>query len=424
MTNLDPNDFEIVPHVAVVDEFRMSDSSGGMVTLVDAKFLSLTCARMNEREIQTGDLSPLVIGHTGEDTPEHDQPQIVGYARNWVVDPFFETGRQASFADFWIYKTRKLILSGNEVVLSAREIANRWPRRSAEVWTDRHEVDPISLLGATTPARDLGLLKLSRNGSFTYVSPGETKMNPQSPDVNAAAQGLSAPNEKLQSSIDQLTALVQKLVDSQAPPVDPAAAGAPPGAPPAPGAPAGAPDAGMSDDELMQLLGGQSGQGEPQGAPAPADDGASRAGQEPVKNAGGYPGGTNTAVPNLQPERLSALEQELSATRLQLNRLQLSAQLSKLRTEGYDIDPEDQELISDLAAQPNDMRARSLTRITKLARKAPVKDSFGFESALNASTTGNARRMSTPDEVAKVIKLARDKNLKFEDAAVELGYTV
>lgn len=417
--NLDPNDFELIPHVAVVDEFRMADSSGGMVTLVDAKFLALVCARMNERELKTGDLSPIVIGHTDDETGEVDQPQLVGYARNWQCDPFFDTGRQAAFADFWLYKTVDLVIGGQKVTMTAKEVAKRWPRRSAEVWTDRHEIDPISLLGATTPARDLGLLKLSRGGSFQYVSPGETQVPTpvpgQSPDVAAAAAGQSAPMEKLQAQIDSLTAMVQKLVDAQAaPPVD----AAPPGAPPDAGA------GQITDDELAQLLGAGGGAGGAPKEPDEDDEQSRAAAKPPVQNAGaGYPGGSNTMIPEPQV-KLSALEQELAATKVQLNRLQLSRQLEKVRAQGYDIDPEDAELISDLAAQPEDMRARSLQRIVKLAKKTPTTNSFNMESAINASTNGTSKRVTTNDEQTAVIKLAREKMIKYEDAARELGFSI
>lgn len=419
MTNLNPNDFVLIPHVAVVDEFRMSDSSGGMVTLVDSKFLALLAAQMNEREIKTGDLSPLVIGHTNDDLGENHQPQIVGFARNWNVDPFFETGRQAAFADFWLYNTVDLLIDGQKLTLVAAEIVKRWPRRSAEVWTDRHEIDPISLLGATTPARDLGLLKLSRNGSFTYISPGETQVNPQSPAVDAAVAGQSSPMEKMQSQLDQLTAMVQKLVDSAPPAIDPAAtAGAPPDA-----AGAGA-DGQISDDELAQLLGASGGAGAPAGAPPTPEDDESRAGQKPVQNGTGYPGGSNTAITDPQV-KLSELEVKLADTTRELNRIKLSRTLEKVRAQGYDVDPEDAELISDLAAQPEDMRARSLARFIKLARKSPTKDSFNLESAVAHSTTGAAgKRIGSVEEQAKVIKLARDKGITFEAAAEQSGYTV
>lgn len=425
---LDPNEYEVFPSVPVVDEFRMTDAEG-FVAQLDSRWIELTCSRMNEREATTGDLSPIVLGHTDEETGENNQPQLVGFARNWKSGPFFNTGRTACLPDLWIKKINKLVIDGKEIVLTAQEVAARFPRRSSEVWTSRHEIDPISLLGATTPARDLGLLKLSRTGSLTYYSPGET-MVPQSstmsPPVAEAAAGQSAPMEQVLSALAQLTQMVQQLTTALNPAPDAAQGGTPPApsAPPAPDAAGAAPGGSgeISDEELAQLLGGDG------GAEGSSDPDASRKGDKPVQNSTGYPGGDNTHVSQPMVKLARAHEtqgKELAQLRNDFNRLQLSQKLADLRTEGFDVDPKDDALIVDLAAMPPDMRDRSLERIKKLGRKTPTNPSFNLESALDKSTNGApGRRIQTPDEQSAVIKLARDKKMSFEDAARESGFTL
>lgn len=420
--NLDPNDFEVTV-IAVVDEFKMTDDEGSLVAQLDAKYLQRLVARMNAREAETGDMAPIVIGHTKDGMAEVQQPQIVGYGRNWSVGPLFDTGRQAAFCQAWVYKVNKLTIDGEEVILTASEVAKRWPRRSAEVWTNRHEIDPISLLGATTPARDLGLMKLSRTGSLTYYSPGDSPVpTPQSPDIAGAAAGLSGSNETMTNLLQQILAGINGLKDALAPAPAPDAgapvAGAPPGAAPA-GAPGG--DTELTDDELAQLLGGSGDQGAP-GAGGDPDD-QSRKGDKPVQNSGmGYPGGANTRVTDPQV-RLSRMEEEVSALRNENARIKLSATLTKIRESGVDVDPNDEALISDLAAMPPEIRDRQVARL-KLQRKAPVNPSFNLEDAINKSTDGTQKRMSTPEQTQAVIKLARDKKITFEVAAAESGYQV
>ena len=110
---------------------------------------------------RTGDATPLVIGHTTDGKSEKSQPEIVGFATNFTVGPLFNTGRQAIFADFHVLKDKV-------------ELANQYPRRSVELWPKRWEIDPISLLGATTPERDLGILQLQRQGQvirYSRISP-------------------------------------------------------------------------------------------------------------------------------------------------------------------------------------------------------------------------------------------------------------
>lgn len=431
---LDPKDYRVFPAVFVVDEFRMTDDTGGLVTVLDKRFLEQLCSRMNEREAMTGDLCPVVIGHTEEGEKEVEQPQVVGVCRNWRVAPFFNTGRLGAQADFWIKNENRIVIDGTELTLGPDDVDKRWPRRSAEVWASRHEIDPVSLLGATTPARDLGfgLIRLSRNGSFTYFSPDNRtpQMPLQSPPMDAAtagaAAGMTGSNEEMKNLLQQILAGITQLVQAQQAPEPDAAAmaasapGQPGGAPAGPSG--GAPDE-LTDEELEQLLGG--GEDQDQDPNAGVDEEASRKGEPPPVQNMGYCGGTNTHVNGPQVKKLSRQEHELGELRVKLARMEIKGVLTELKAEGYNVDPKDDALVQDLAAMPPDMRGRSLDRI-KLSRPAPVKDQFNLESAIANSTNGTlkGRRMQTVEERSAVIKLARQKGISFEAAAQEQGYTL
>jgi hypothetical protein len=137
--------------VPILDEHVLRDDEGQVITEVDEARLQEIAKKNNQRVAQTGDLTPIVIGHTKDDTAEEQQPEIVGYACNFRVAPFRKTGRKALVADF-------------KFMASKKALVNKYPRRSVELWLSDWKIDPIALLGATTPERDLGLLQLSRDG--------------------------------------------------------------------------------------------------------------------------------------------------------------------------------------------------------------------------------------------------------------------
>src|SRR5579859_5194319 len=100
--------------------------------------LGRIAANNNRRVKETGDWTPIVIGHTKDNAPENEQPEIVGYASNFTVKPLFRTGRYAIHAVCRFFKNKL-------------DKVKNFPRRSVELWVTREEVDPISLLGATSP---------------------------------------------------------------------------------------------------------------------------------------------------------------------------------------------------------------------------------------------------------------------------------
>lgn len=392
---LNPSDFQVVPRVAALDEFRMTDPDGTFVANITPEYLTKFVAHMNERESLTGDLSPIVIGHTKSGEREIDAPPLVGYARNWSLGELGATGRKCAFFDAWILKDKV-------------QLAKQFPRRSCEVWASRYEADPISLLGATTPARDLGLMKLSRDGSFTYTSPGEMNMadEPKKPEESktekpAPDKKESGEAKKESGQWDQVLALLSSIAEKLG------VGGSPTGAA-APAEPAPAGDAQMGDAEyeklLQELMAGQGGDataGEPRKPEKPEE--------APVKN-----------------QREEETAQKLAELQSEVSRMRVKEALVKLQRDGKDVNPDDDALIADLSAMPDDMRARQLDRMRQFSRPTPGAPSFHLDAALAGAVTGGTKgkRIQNAEEQKNLIRLARDKNMDFGAYLRSEGYDV
>ncbi len=412
---LDPSQFVIAPHVAILDTFRMTNPDGSFAADITEAFLDRLIAHMAERELATGDLCPLVIGHTQNGLPETEQPPLVGYARNWHKGVLGNTGRPCAFFDAW-------------VLTDKADLARQFPRRSAEVWASRYEIDPISLLGATTPARDLGMLKLNREGSFTYSPssgdshvPDEPKKNDDKPKGDPKETGAKKTEDGAwQQVLSVLTQIADKLGVGAINP-EASAAGAPPadagaGAPPE----AGAPGAGGDDAEyeklLQELMAGE-----------PGND-ASRAGEgKPTPNAGTtYPNGQASAVIP-EPAKMSRENQELAQRvrdlEAQVTRGQVKDKLVKLSRPDI-ADPEDAALVEDLVAMPPDARQRQIDRFAKTPQAPGAVEAFHFSRALdNAVTnTGGRKRITTKEEQVRLQRQASLERKTFEQVASEAGY--
>ena len=438
---LNPADYTVVPHVAAVDEFVMRNDDGSFVANVNAQFLTRLVARMQQREDETGDLAPIVIGHTTDGQPETLSPPVVGYARNWHVGPLFNTNRKAAFFDAWIKNDR------------VEEVRN-YPRRSCEVWPGRYEADPISLLGATTPARDLGMMKLSREGSFTYTCPDEDtpvadekieEKKEEKKDGPKADPKQTGAAVKEDSKQDQILALLQQVLQA----LQGGSAGAAGGAgaaaaTAAPGAPSASPDAGaagaagdpnsMSDADIEKLLAEMGGSdGAEGGAGAGAADAAGaegRKGEEKVKNMGA-PGGDNTYVHLQRSEselraQLAAREAENEDLRVKLSRREVQDALQSFYNEGLDVPTGDETVISDLISMPPEVRNRQLQTVKKLARPRLDAQNGGMlgqalEQAAGANPAGHARR-ATKDDVVRLSRKALAEGKSFEAVARAEGF--
>ena len=173
-------DWIIVHDVPILDEHRLhipADKDGKQAArVVDVnRDLLMRLAANNNRNIrETGDWVPLTEGHTTDDGPESAQPEILGYADDFKVGQLFNTDRQALLARFRISKDPEKLKK-----------AKNLPRRSVELWLDREEINPISLLGSTAPERNLGLLRLQR-----MYQAGQLRDDSGKPDYEAARQAI------------------------------------------------------------------------------------------------------------------------------------------------------------------------------------------------------------------------------------------
>lgn len=446
---LDPTRYTMVPHIAVVDECTLPIPSKEVegefeYFTIDAAFLDKVVFNGNRREAETGDLTPLVIGrHTKKGAAETAQPEIVGWARNWSRGQLFNTTRQAAYADLWIK---------NEDV----ERVKKFPRRSAEIWRGRAEIDPISLLGATTPERDLGLLPiaLSRGETCTgrfcsarrhddqeisatfYCDRGFDMPTPTDDRKGDEGTQNATPNQadiaqtlnKLVAAVSDLQATVSKLVSGGTGGGGEEVPGG--GAAGAPGA-GGEPGEEMSDEEIEKLIAelegqggaaGAAGTGEGQGAAGAAPG----AGQPPRKTdepaqAMGYPGGSNTQVPTEQPAKASRhtdpevarLQDELEAIKLERAREQITTKINDLEKAGVIFEDKDAE-VRDLLALPADMRPTMLSRIEKSYQRQSPGNGRTLASVINAAS--NVVGTITKDQQDEVVRLAREDAVSYEVA--------
>lgn len=133
----------------------------------DEEVLTKTVSNNNARIKDTGDLSPVVIGHKPDDAPETES-EVIGWASNFKI------------GDWGKVSPRKCIFADLKFTKENWEKAKNFPRRSVEIWTpdtDEVFIDPIALLAATTPQRDLGLLfskNLNEKCKYHYQFKGDT----------------------------------------------------------------------------------------------------------------------------------------------------------------------------------------------------------------------------------------------------------
>ncbi len=208
LTTLLGDDYFTEPAVPILDEHVLTDARGQNEMLVDAAFLAEIAANNNARVEQTGDPTPLIVGHTEDHAGKSEKP-VVGYATNFRVQPFFESGRQALFADFHVPKEKQQILKD-------------YPRRSVELWPKKREIDPISLLGGTTPERDLGILRFERGRDDDSISiPFQRECyamadDKKTDDVKDAEKSETSGNREISSKLDKLLQLLEPLAELMA----------------------------------------------------------------------------------------------------------------------------------------------------------------------------------------------------------------
>jgi hypothetical protein len=380
----------VTREIAILDEHDLVDDDGNVVMSLTADKLNKIADNNNRRIEETGDETPIVIGHTKDDAVEKAQPEIVGWAKRFTVKPLFNTGRKA----IWVMAR----FMKNKI-----DKVKNFPRRSVELWLRKMMVDPISLLGATTPERDLGVLKFA-NGDHRYSTPTVSDTStPMNDNVDSIVQKVL---QALQQT-DVWKAMEAQMGQGEQVPQDDGLGGDEGGDMPL-------------DDEPIPGDGG--------GDDVPLDDDLE---DEPKQyNAvAGYPSGSNVAIPAGDRKRMQRDQKRGQLARLQASHKQLMKQnadlllrfqrserekdLIQLESEGFQFDRAEE--LEDLAALPDNVYRKRLNLIRKRYSKAPV-GGRGFHTV--TETRGGKER--TRDQVQGVIEYAQKHGLSYEQAVAKM----
>lgn len=386
------DDFVTVASVPILDEHVLTARDGDVEAVVDAAFLEDVAENCNGRFASTGDAVPLVVGHTVPNAPETEQPPIVGYATNFRVGDFNDTGRQAIYCDFHVHKEHENALRD-------------YPRRSVELWVRKREIDPISLLGATTPERDLGILRYSRTDSdpFHYARecPSMQKPTKYAADdadaVKDAEKNESSGSRELSSKIDTLMqslpemisqavaqALSQLVGDEPAKGADADDEGVGEGA--GDGDAEGDDDA-MGDDDLLGPDGGDAEADvdpsqQPQPQPGDEKKEAAKFRDNPVR-FGSAAGGNNSSLPTVTKmqrkdddvvklqRQLDSQARDYADLKLKYARSEADKLVRQLEDEGYQF-ADRAEDVEMLARLDDKMQAKFVEKIKKNYRREAV----------------------------------------------------
>jgi len=400
---LPPGEYIDKEDVFVLDPHTLKNSSGQTMVNVTESMLKKIADNQNKRISDTGDATPLVIGHTRDEAHEHEQPEVVGYATNWKVKKFFKTGKSALACTFHVFK-------------KSVDKVRKFPRRSVELWLDSLTIDPISLLGATTPERDLGLLKLSKSNSSKIVASMDDS-GELSVDENTQ-QIVDAVLEAIKST-DVWQYMSQKMSEEGAQGGDsPSGAGDmnPMGDP----SMGGAPPEGEFDPSADGLEGGEE---------LPPEEGAPPEGgeddEEPLKMSAATASGTNTFAPGDPKQKYSkisfaklARENEdmkgaLNNLIIRYRRSEREKDLIQLESEGYMLDRGEELALCDNLT--DEQFKAHLTRVRHRYQKAPVGSMPYFEQTART----NHGRTSHDAEAAAAYAL--NNNCSYEEALAKLG---
>jgi hypothetical protein len=160
-----PQKWVTVPSVPLLDEHELTNDSGEPIASVDRAVLE-EIARNNNRKVHdTGDPATLILGHTSDDPRVAEKP-AKGFVLNYKVLPFKrdESGR-VIYAIHGDYKIRP----------KNAHLIEEYPRRSVELWWAKKDIDPIAMLGGSSPERDLGVVL--RHARLNHVSLDHTPKN-------------------------------------------------------------------------------------------------------------------------------------------------------------------------------------------------------------------------------------------------------
>lgn len=154
----DPNKWVTVPSVPLLDEHELTNDSGQPIATVDRAALEEIARNNNHKVVSTGDPATLILGHTSDDPRAPEKP-AKGFVVNYAVKPFRRLPNgKVVYAIHGDYKLRP----------QNAHLVEEYPRRSVELWWARRDIDPVAMLGGSSPERDLGAV--IRNARLNHVS--------------------------------------------------------------------------------------------------------------------------------------------------------------------------------------------------------------------------------------------------------------
>lgn len=188
-----PQKWHTVESVPLLDEHTMTDGNGNPIADVNRQALQEIANNNNRKVRETGDPATLILGHTSDD-PRAEEKPAQGFVVNYRVKPFKRNqDGQIIYAIHGDYKLRH----------NKAHLVEDYPRRSVELWWHKKDIDPIAMLGGSSPERELGVvLRKSRNaiqlnhitletasGSTARINTGNTPNTRESEVVKFSRRG-------------------------------------------------------------------------------------------------------------------------------------------------------------------------------------------------------------------------------------------
>lgn len=217
-----PAGAQVLPRFAILSECSFFDEKKGRKVTIDEPRLSKIAGVLNEKFTRFGAPMPIAPGHTVDGLAEEQQPRIVGYGIHADVQDLTNpiTGLQVTDDDG---KPIKAIYVTPIALPGETDTFKRLNRRSPELWLDPDDIDPLSLLGSTTPRlANLGPHLFSRKGdSSSFDQTNEDEAMADKPK-NDSAEDLDKANpvpsdDDDESGDDQMVAkVIAKLMQSDA----------------------------------------------------------------------------------------------------------------------------------------------------------------------------------------------------------------
>lgn len=153
-----PNKWVTVAGVPLLDEHEMTGEDGQPIAQVDRRALEEIAHNNNRKVRETGDPATLILGHTSDDPRAAEKP-AQGFVVNYKVKPFKRNpDGQIIYAIHGDYKLRP----------NKAHLIEEYPRRSVELWWHKKDIDPIAMLGGSSPERDLSVVL--RHARLNHVS--------------------------------------------------------------------------------------------------------------------------------------------------------------------------------------------------------------------------------------------------------------